>query len=184
MRRDQSRGRGKWFWPWLARCWICRTGRPAKARSGRSRRTYLPVVPNIDQKLPIVSDLLPDRYVSPTDFMRRRTFGLQTECTNLARRERSQRLDIESRDLRIPNLVRHIFPHCLDGGPALHHARVGRKCRRIIGIERTNAGEIALVEELHHLAFTASISAFSASAGVIRSAKNTMAMTIIRRISS
>ena len=54
-----------------------------------------------------------------------------------------QRLDIEGRAFRIAGLLRQAFPHCADRSSAFHHAGPGRKCGRVIGVERGDAGEIA-----------------------------------------
>jgi hypothetical protein len=48
----------------------------------------------------------------------------------------------------IADLRRHAFPHRLDGDSALHHAGTRWKRGRIIGVERRDASEITLVEEI------------------------------------
>src|SRR6266446_9361779 len=109
----------------------------------------LAVVPDIDRELPVSSDLLPHPDILAGDFLRRRTLGLQAEGPDLARRGAPQRLDIEGCDFRIADLVRHALPHCPDRSSPFHHAGTGRKCGRVISVERGDASEIAFVEQFH-----------------------------------
>src|SRR6266480_6819664 len=109
----------------------------------------LAVVPDIGRELPVCSDLLPHYDILAGDFLRRWTLGLQAEGPDLARRGGPQRLDVEGYDFRIADLLRHAFPHCADRSPAFHHAGPGRKCGRVIGVERRDSFEIAFVEQFH-----------------------------------
>src|SRR5215831_4845949 len=111
-------------------------------------RLLLAVVPDIGCELPVVSDLLPHHEIFAGDFFRHQTLGLEAEGADLSRRRRPEWLDIEGNQFRIADLLRHAFPQCLDRGSALHHAGTRRKCGRIIGVERRDAGEITLVEEI------------------------------------
>src|SRR5881392_4083268 len=110
--------------------------------------SLLAIVPNISRELPVVSDLFPDHNIFPGHFLRCRALGLQAEGPDLARRGGSERLDVEGYEFRIANLFRHAFPHRPNGGVAMHHRRTGWECDGISGVERCDASEIALVEEL------------------------------------
>src|SRR6266568_4111321 len=120
----------------------------ARRKSGMGAH-LLAVVPDIGRELPVCSDLLPHYDILAGDFLRRWTLGLQAEGPDLARRGGPQRLDVEGYDFRIADLLRHAFPHCADRSPAFHHAGPGRKCGRVIGVERRDAIEIAFVEQFH-----------------------------------
>src|SRR5262249_11391585 len=119
--------------------------------SASAERRSLAVVPNIRGELPVVSDLLPHHQVFPCEFLRGWTFGLQTEGADLTRGRWAKRLDIEGHEFRISDLLRRAFPQRLDPGSTLHHCGTWWKDGRVLGVERGNAGEIALVEELDPL---------------------------------
>src|SRR5262245_63063576 len=102
-------------------------------------------------ELPVASDLLPHHEIFAGDFFRHRPLGLEAEGANLSRRGRPEWLDVEGCEFRIADLLRHAFPQCLDRGSALHHAGTGWKCGGVFGVERRDAGEITLVEEIYPL---------------------------------
>src|SRR5262245_64564996 len=122
---------------------------------GAQTRTFLigllAVVPDIGCELPVASDLLPHHEIFAGDFFRHRTLSLEAEGANLSRRGRPEWLDVEGCEFRIADLLRHAFPQCLDRGSALHHAGTGWKCGGVFGVERRDAGEITLVEEIYPL---------------------------------
>src|SRR4029077_14766900 len=113
-----------------------------------SGRGLLAVVPDIGGELPFASDLLPHHEIFARNFLRSRTFGLEAEGPDLARRGRAECLHVESYEFRIGHLLRDALPHCLDRRPALDHAGTWREGSRVIGIEGRHAGKIALVEAL------------------------------------
>jgi hypothetical protein len=45
----------------------------------------LAIVPNISRELPFAADFLPHDHIFASDFLRRWTLGLQTECPDLGR---------------------------------------------------------------------------------------------------
>src|SRR5262245_15088461 len=107
------------------------------------------VVPDIGCELPVASDLLPHHEIFAGDFFRHRTLGLEAEGPDLSRRGGPEWLDLKGCEFRIANLLRHAFPQRLDRGSALHHAGTGWKCGGVFGVERRDAGEISLVEEIY-----------------------------------
>src|SRR4029077_923947 len=109
----------------------------------------LTFVPDIGCELPVASDLFPHHDVLSGNYLPLRVLGCETERSDLARCGGPKRLDVEGRHFRIADFFRHAFPHCLDCRPALYHARPWRKCGRVLGVERCDAGEITLVEEIH-----------------------------------
>src|SRR5262249_10056938 len=120
---------------------------------GAQTRTFLielllAVVPDIGCELPVAFDLLPHHEIFAGDFFRHRTLGLEAEGPDLSPRRGPGWLDMGGWELRVADLPRHTFPQCLDRGSALHHAGTRWKCGRIIGVERRDAGEITLVEEI------------------------------------
>src|SRR5262249_28588630 len=111
--------------------------------------SLLTVVPDVGRELPVASDLLPHHEIFAGDFLRPRTFGLETEGADLARRGGPEWLDVEGCELRIAGLLRHALPQSFDRGSSLHHGGARRECRCVLGVERRDASEIALVEEIY-----------------------------------
>src|SRR5262245_1918662 len=125
------------------------TAKCTLGHSGGSGLCLLAVVPDISRKLPVVSDLLLYHDVFSGDFLRGRTLGLEPESPDLTRRRGSTWLDIDRCEFRIADLFRHAFPHCANRGSAFHHARTRWERGGVLGVERRDAGEITLVEEIH-----------------------------------
>src|SRR5262249_52047557 len=99
-------------------------------------------------ELPLASDLLPHHEILAGDFLRPRTFGSEAEGSDLARGGGPQRFYVERCELLIGYLLGHALPQCLDRGSAFHHGRTRWECDRVIDVERSNAGEVAFVEEI------------------------------------
>src|SRR6266540_327298 len=130
-----------------SRCPPARAG--SRISNWRGSVSYLPsfqISAASFQSLPIFSHTT--RYFAG-GFLRCRTLSLEAEGPDLVRRGGPEWLDLEGRQFRIADLRGHAFPQCLDRGSALHHAGTRRECHRVFGVERRDAGEITLVEEIY-----------------------------------
>src|SRR5262249_51257403 len=116
-----------------------------------SGRELLAVVPDIGGELPFASDLFPHHDILAGNFLRFRTFGLEAEGPDLARRRSAEWLHVDGCKFRIGDLLRYVLPRGLDRGSALDHSRTWRECGRVVGVERGDTGKIVLVEALDPL---------------------------------
>jgi hypothetical protein len=114
-----------------------------------SPASVLAVIPDIGRELPVASDFLPYHEIFAGDFLRSRPLGLETEGADLSRRRGPEWLDVEGYKFRVADLLSHAFPQCPDRGSALHYAGTRWKCAGVFGVERGDAGEITLVEEVY-----------------------------------
>src|SRR5437763_13604894 len=111
----------------------------------RSGLKLIAVVPDVGCDLPVATVLLPHHVIFARNFLRSRTFGLQAESPDLARRRRPDCVHVDGYKLRIGDLLRHVLPHCLDRGSSLFLAGTWREGCRVVGVVRGSA----LVVDIH-----------------------------------
>src|SRR5689334_4026955 len=81
----------------------------------------LTVVPNVGRKLPVISDFFPNHKIFTGHVLWVCAFRPQAKGPYLLCCGGTQRLDVESHQLRITDFFSKPLPHCRNGGSAAHH---------------------------------------------------------------